>query len=71
LRASDWYATEAEFRQLCGDAVSLARTEAQQEYANAMMRKANDYGLGTFVSDKQMAFLCQIADHEVPEKRNG
>jgi hypothetical protein len=68
--ASDWYATEAEFRQLCGDAVSQARTEAAQEFANKMVQRAKAHGLATFVSEKQMAWLCEIADHEVPEKRS-
>jgi hypothetical protein len=69
LKARDWFADEAEFRQLCGDAVSQARTEAAQEFANKMVQAAKEYGLHAYVSDKQMKWLCEIADWGLPEKR--
>jgi hypothetical protein len=66
-RASNWFATEQEFRQLCGDAVSEAKTEAQQEFANKMVMAAKEYGLKTYISDRQLKFLCTIAGQHVPE----
>ena len=64
--AATWFETDAEFRQLCGDAQSQARTESQQEFAAEMMIKANQYGLKTFVSEKQLAYLCKLADVDPP-----
>jgi len=68
--ARDWYADEYEFRQLCGDAQSQARTESEQEFAAQMMRKANQYGLDTYITPKQLSWLCRIADHDVPKQRS-
>jgi hypothetical protein len=68
--AKDWYATDYEFRQLCGDAQSQARTESEQEFAAQMMLKANQHGLETYVSPKQLAWLCRLADHEEPKRRS-
>lgn len=69
-QASDWYADEYEFRQLCGDAQSQARTESEQEFAAQMMLKANQYGLHTRITPKQLAWLCKIADHDIPKQRS-
>lgn len=63
-RASDWYDTGADFLELCGDAQSQAKDEAQQEFAAQMLAKAEQYGLSTFISVKQMAWLWRIAGHE-------
>lgn len=67
--AANWYAHEFEFRQLCGDAVSLAKGEKAEEFAHEMMKKCNQYGLATNCSEAQLRWLCQIADHEVPQRR--
>jgi hypothetical protein len=67
--AADWFATEREFRQLCGDAVSLAKQESAEEFAAEMVKKANEHGLFTYLSQKQLNWLCQIADWQVPERR--
>ena len=64
--AGDWFKSDAEFRQLCGDAVSLAKSESAEEFSHDMMRKANERGLSTYLSEKQLNWLCQIADHERP-----
>lgn len=69
-KANDWYADAYEFRQLCGDAQSQARTESEQEFAAQMMLKANEHGLDTYISPKQLAWLCKIADHDVPKLRS-
>lgn len=68
--AKDWYADAFEFRQLCGDAQSQARNESAQEFAADMMLKANQHGLDTYISEKQLKWLCQIADHDVPKRRS-
>lgn len=65
-KARDYFKTDVEFRQLCGDAVSQARTESTQEFANKKMVQANQHGLDAFLSFKELKFLCSIADWEVP-----
>lgn len=67
--AKDWFADAYEFRQLCGDAQSQARSETEQEFAAQMMLKANEHGLETYISPKQLAWLCRIADQDVPKAR--
>ncbi len=67
--ARDWYADAHEFRQLCGDAVSQAKGEKPEEFAQQMMRKANQYGLDTNLSFEQLRWLCEIADHALPKRR--
>lgn len=65
-RARNWYTDPAEFRQLCGDAQSQARTEWDHEFSAEMMLACNEYGLDTYVSPPQMKQLCRIADHDEP-----
>ena len=68
--AADWFADEREFRQLCGDAVSLAHQESSEEFAAEMVKKAKEFGLKTYLTQKQLNWLCTIADWQVPERRN-
>jgi hypothetical protein len=68
-RAKDWFATETEFRQLCGDAQSQAKGEGAQEFAAEMVQKAGKHGLETFLTEPQLKYLCKIADWVVPKKR--
>ena len=68
-QARDWFADEAEFRQLCGDAQSQARGESAQDFAAEMVVKAKQHGLGTFLSPKQLAYLCKLADWDLPKRR--
>lgn len=65
-KARAYFKTDVEFRQLCGDAVSEARHEKTQTFANDMMQKANTHGLDTFLTFNQLKFLCSIADWDVP-----
>lgn len=67
-RARDWYASSADFLQLCGDAQSQAKHESEQEFSGQMRLKANQYGLETFISPKQLAWLCRLADHVEPKR---
>lgn len=66
--ARDWFADEKEFRQLCGDAQSQATGESSQDFAAEMMVKANSHGLDTYLSPKQLEWLCKLADWEVPKR---
>jgi hypothetical protein len=68
-KASDWFADDAEFRQLCGDAQSQARSERAQEFAADMVVRAQQHGLDTFVSPDQLKYLCTLADWIPPARR--
>ena len=67
-KASTWFKDAAEFRQLCGDAQSQAAFESAQEFAAQMMLAANQHGLETYLSFKQLEWLCRIADWDVPKR---
>ena len=67
-KASTWFSEVKEFRQLCGDAQSQARGESAQDFAAEMMIKANQHGLDTYLSVKQLEWLCKIADWDVPKR---
>lgn len=68
-QAGDWFDDEAEFRQLCGDAVSQARGEKAEEFAAEMVIKSKQYGLKTYISDGQMKWLCKMADQVPPQRK--
>lgn len=65
-QAFNWFTDVAKFRQLCGDALSQAKGERAEEFTHDMMRKANEFGLNTDLSYKQLKWLCTIAEWEVP-----
>lgn len=67
--AADWFDDEAEFRQLCGDAQSLASGERAEEFAAEMVKKSKEYGLKTYLSDGQIKWLCQMADCVLPQRK--
>jgi len=66
--AEQWFQTEHEFRQLCGDAVSLAHGESSEEFASDMVQKAKKFGLKVYLSEKQLNWLCQIAQWDRPTR---
>lgn len=68
--AADWFEDEHEFRQLCGDAQSQAQGESSQDFAAEMVIKAKERGLTTYLSPKQLEWLCSIADWEMPKRRS-
>ena len=68
-KAKDWFADENEFRTLCGDAQSQARSEGAQDFAADMVIKAKRYGLETFLSPDQLSYLCTLADWVPPARR--
>lgn len=65
-QAKEWFKTDAEFLQLCGDAQSMARGEKNEEFAGQMMRKAKEHGLLMYLSHAQLKYLCGLADRDVP-----
>lgn len=67
--AREWFADEHEFRQLCGDAQSQARSESAQDFSAQMVVKAKAHGLDTYLSEKQLEWLCKLADWDVPKRR--
>lgn len=71
-KASDWFETEVELLQLCGDAQSQAQSETSQEFTADMVIKAKKYGLQMFLTPRQLNYLCTLADWEIPArvKRN-
>ena len=69
--AKEWFADAAEFRQLCGDAQSQANGESAQDFAADMMIKANLHGLNTYLTEKQLKYLCSLADWEIPKRFAG
>lgn len=68
--AADWFADEADFRMLCGDARAEAKGERGQEFAAEMVVKAKEHGLRTRVSDLQIKYLCNLADWDMPPRRS-
>ena len=67
--AADWFGSDVEFRQLCGDAKSQAHGESAEDFTHDMVQKAREWGLNTYLSQKQLEWLCKIADWEVPKRR--
>lgn len=67
--AADWFEDEREFRQLCGDAQSQAQGESSQDFAAEMVIKAKERGLTTYLSPKQLEWLCKLADWDLPKRR--
>ena len=69
-KASNWFSDPAEFRRLCGDAQSQAKSESAQEFTAEMMKAANQHGLNTYISGPQLQWLCKIADWIMPEEQD-
>jgi hypothetical protein len=68
--AGDFRIDLDEWRQLCADAVSQAKSGKNQEFANKMAASARQYGLRTYISAAQMRWLCEIADQIPPPLRH-
>jgi hypothetical protein len=67
-QAKLWFTDAYEFRQLCGDAQSKARSEKAMDFTRDMMLKANKHGLDTYITYPQLEWLCQIADKMIPRR---
>lgn len=68
--ASIWFERDSELRQLCGDAQSQAKSEGEMDFTREMMLEANQKGLLMQISEKQLNWLCKIADWEPPKRRS-
>ncbi len=66
MKASRWFKTTEDLLQTCSDAVSLARGENNEEFAQRTMKKAKQYGIDIFMSEAQMIYLCKLADRVPP-----
>ena len=67
--AEDWFADAAEWRQLCLDARGEARGEKAEQFTHEMLASAVEHGLRCRCSQRQMEWLCKIADWAVPTMR--
>jgi hypothetical protein len=67
--AADWFEDEATFRQLCGDAQSQARSETAQNFAADMVISSKRDGLRTYLTARQLDYLCKLADWDIPKRR--
>lgn len=68
-RAREWFKTEEDLLLVCRDAVRQARSEGDQEFAADTLKRAQDYKLEMYVTQKQITNLCRIADHVPPVRR--
>ena len=66
--AATYFATEYAVRQTCGDAVSLAERDQDREFAQSMMKQANQFGLRMPLSERQLRYLCSIALVQPPKR---
>jgi hypothetical protein len=67
--ASDWFESREDFMRVCLDALSQAKGESAEEFVARMLTEAKQHGLDTPVSDRQMRWLCNIADALMPPRR--
>jgi hypothetical protein len=67
-QASDWFESLEDFNTLIRDAVKLARGENAKIFAEEMRDRVATHGLRTFLSEKQLTYLCEIADWEAPAR---
>jgi hypothetical protein len=67
-KASEWFTDPADLRRMCGDANSMANSEAAQDFAADMVIKANRHGLDMYLSLGQLEWLCKLADIDVPKR---
>lgn len=67
--AADWFESALAFRRLCMFAQGQASSETDMEFTASMLQKAQRFGLRTFVSSGQVAWLCRLAQQDIPERR--
>lgn len=65
-KAVDWYSEAIEFRSLCEAAARHATKPSEKEFTARMVAKACTHGLDTYVTSKQLAWLCTIARRGMP-----
>lgn len=69
-KASNWFKTNEHFLQVCSDALLLAHGESNEEFAAQMMIRARQHGIELYLSEKQVKWLCKLADCVVPLPEN-
>jgi hypothetical protein len=67
--AANWFETIELFRALLDEATDKARTDAATGFVKSMHEKATAHGLGTYLSQKQLSWLCTIAGVMTPPER--
>jgi len=70
-QVGDYFADEGAFRSLILEAQGRAQTDRAVEFVNELSIKAKEHGLKTFLSDKQLTWLCTIAGAPKPAPRQG
>lgn len=68
-KAKRWFANIKDFQQLCLDAKGNAHSEAAEDFTHDMLLQANEHGLESFLSERQLKWLCALADLEMPKPR--
>lgn len=66
---ADWFESALTFRRLCMFAQHQASSEKDMEFTASMLQKAERFGLRTFVSSGQIAWLCRLAQQDIPKRR--
>lgn len=66
--AATWFETHVEFERAIERAQQNASRPWDMQFMSDLASKADQYGLGCFLSPKQLQHLCRIADLEVPER---
>jgi len=68
-RVSDWFESAEDFATLTRDAAREAKSDGGKIFAEEMGAKVKEWGLSTYLSEKQLNWLCQLADWEIPARR--
>jgi hypothetical protein len=61
-RASDWFATEAEFTDMLEAAEENATDSNEIRFVDSLTRAAQKYGMDTYISEAQYDWLKSIAE---------
>jgi len=68
-KASNWFDDKQKFLDVCARAQGHAANMEAQMFASQMTIRAREHGLNLYVTEKQMKWLCQIADVILPLTR--
>lgn len=68
-RVSDWFESVEDFTTLTRDAIREAKGDGGKIFAEEMSAKVKEYGFNTYLTQKQLNWLCQLADWDVPARR--
>lgn len=68
-KASDYFESLEDLQTLVRDACRLAKGERNEEFAAKMGNAVLTYGLNTYLSERQLKWLCDLGDWEMPARR--